>query len=81
MTFLNEGGWDRGVRMLGGLLLLGAGWGFASGTPGLVLMVLGTIALATGVSGWCPAYTACGLSTRKATTPTNCPDCDAGHHA
>jgi hypothetical protein len=65
MTFLNEGEWDRGVRMVGGLLLVGAGWLLASGTLGAVLMALGAISLVTGVAGWCPAYTAFGFSTKK----------------
>lgn len=78
MTFVNEGEWDRAVRLLAGILLVIAGWGFASGVPGNVLMGAGFIAMATGISGWCPAYTALGFSTRKLTTG-HCPNCEAEH--
>jgi hypothetical protein len=74
MTFLNEGDWDRTVRILGGILLLGVGWGFGAGAIGTVLIAIGAIALGTGLVGWCPAYTACGVSTRKAPAPA-CPNC------
>jgi hypothetical protein len=76
MTFANEGESDRGVRMLGGILLLAAGWGLASGALGLVLMAAGFVALATGIVGWCPAYRAFRISTRKAPAE-NCPKCTA----
>jgi hypothetical protein len=39
--------------------------GLASGWPGNALIAVGALALITGVAGWCPAYTACGISTRK----------------
>jgi hypothetical protein len=38
MTFINEGEWDRGVRLLVGMVLLAGGWGFASGVIGIVLI-------------------------------------------
>jgi hypothetical protein len=44
MTFLNEADWDRTVRILGGILLLGVGWGFATGVVGTVLIAVGLIA-------------------------------------
>jgi hypothetical protein len=65
MTFINEAEWDRGVRVVAGLFLLAAGWGLASGWLGNALIAVGALALITGVAGWCPAYTACGISTRK----------------
>jgi len=65
MTFINEAEWDRGVRLLIGILLLAGGWIFASGGVWFVLIAIGALALITGVAGWCPAYTACGISTRK----------------
>ena len=65
MTFINEAEWDRGVRLLVGISLLAGGWGFASGGLGLILVAVGALALITGVAGWCPAYSACGISTRK----------------
>jgi hypothetical protein len=67
MRFDNEGDWDRAGRIFGGILLLTAGWtGFASGTLGVVLMGVGLVALATGIVGWCPAYSVFGFSTKKA---------------
>ena len=48
MTFLNEGQADRTVRMLGGLLLLSAGWTLPFNVLGIVLVAVGAIALATG---------------------------------
>jgi DUF2892 family protein len=56
MNFANEGTWDRGVRMMGGILLLATVGGglVAAGTLGLVLSVVGFVVLATGLVGWCP---------------------------
>ncbi|HYU77902.1 MAG TPA: DUF2892 domain-containing protein [Vicinamibacterales bacterium] len=66
MKFANEGEWDRGVRMLSGVLLLYAGWsGVVPGALGIVLILVGVVALATGIVGWCPAYSLIGVSTRK----------------
>ena len=66
MNFANEGTWDRGGRAAVGILLIAAGWaGLVSGTLGLVLIAVGAVALGTGIVGWCPAYTVCGISTRK----------------
>src|ERR1035437_7070532 len=79
MRFANEGGWDRAVRMLGGIFVLYAGWaGFVSGAPGIVLIVAGSVALATGIVGWCPAYMAFGVSTRKVPAG-HCPNCEVAH--
>ena len=78
MTFLNEGEWDRGARVFGGVLLLGAGWAFASGTLGTAMIAIGAIALITGTAGWCPAYSVFGFSSRK-TSGSHCPNCDATH--
>ena len=79
MTFINEGEWDRGARLLVGLSLLAAGWGFASGGLGIVLIAIGALGLVTGIAGWCPAYTAFGVTTRKVATRP-CANCDAEHH-
>jgi DUF2892 family protein len=75
MTFLNEGEWDRGARVLGGVLLLGAGWSLVSGTLGMVLVGFGAVAIITGIAGWCPAYSVFGFSTRKVTSG-HCRNCD-----
>ena len=82
MNFANEGTWDRGVRMMGGVLLLAAVGGglVAAGTLGLVLSVVGFVVLATGLVGWCPAYTVFGIATRKGPAG-HCPNCDSGQRA
>lgn len=78
MTFLNESEWDRGARLLSGLVLLSAGWALSFNIVGIVLLAIGGIALATGIVGWCPAYTVFGRSTVK-TPPGHCPNCHAEH--
>jgi hypothetical protein len=54
----NEGGVDRAVRIVAGLVLLGlvfvgpkSMWGLAGG-----------VLLLTGLAGWCPLYALLGLS-------------------
>ena len=64
MLKVNEGSVDRALRVVLGLALLYLGWfGVVSGTPGLVLKVLGFVPLATGLVGWCPLYAVAGIST------------------
>ena len=55
----NEAGWDRMVRVLAGLVLVGLAATQTVGWWGW----LGIIPLATGAIGWCPLYTVLGLST------------------
>jgi len=55
----NEGGIDRIVRIVAGLVLLGL---MAMGTIGWGGW-LGVVPLATGLIGWCPAYTLLGMNT------------------
>lgn len=62
----NIGGLDRGIRIIGGVLLMVAAitgvfapWGW-----------IGVVPFLTGVLGWCPAYSlfgldSCPLSTKK----------------
>jgi hypothetical protein len=76
MTFLNESKSDRGTRMIGGVLLLAAAWALSWTAVAITLFAIGGILLATGLVGWCPAYTLFGLSTMK--TPADpCPNCGA----
>ena len=56
---INEGGIDRGVRVVAGLALLGL---MATGHIG-VWGWLGVVPLATGLIGWCPLYTVLGVNT------------------
>jgi hypothetical protein len=79
MRSLNEGQWDRSMRMLAGTVLLVAGWMMASNALGIALFATGAIALGTGIVGWCPAYTLFGISTAK-TPAGHCPNCDTEHH-
>lgn len=55
----NEGGIDRGVRIAAGLVLVALA---ATGTVGLWGWI-GVVPLATGLIGWCPAYTLLGINT------------------
>ncbi|MDO8447853.1 DUF2892 domain-containing protein [Rhodoferax sp.] len=55
----NEGGIDRVVRIVAGVVLLGL---MAMGTIGWWGW-LGIVPLATGLIGWCPAYTLLGMNT------------------
>lgn len=54
----NEGGIDRVLRILAGVVLLGL---MAMGTIGWWGW-LGIVPLATGLIGWCPLYTLLGLN-------------------
>jgi hypothetical protein len=55
----NEGSIDRGLRIAAGLALIALA---ATGTVGAWGFV-GVVPLATGLIGWCPAYTMLGIST------------------
>ena len=57
MKYVNEAGWDRIVRVIIGIVLLVLTFtGTVSGAFGTVLMVVGFVALLTGIIGVCPAY-------------------------
>lgn len=56
---VNEGGLDRGLRIVVGLVLIGLA---ATGTVGAWGWI-GAVPLATGLIGWCPAYSIFGMST------------------
>jgi Protein of unknown function (DUF2892) len=55
----NEGTIDRALRVLAGLVLIALA---ATGTVG-VWGWIGVVPLATGLIGWCPAYTLLGINT------------------
>lgn len=62
MFTTNEGGLDRAIRLLAGIVLLAlffmypqASWRYWT--------LIGIIPLATGLVGWCPLYSVFGLST------------------
>ena len=55
----NVGGWDRGLRIAVGLVLVGLA---ATGTVGWWGW-LGVVPLLTGLAGTCPAYSLLGMNT------------------
>ena len=57
MSYMNEAGWERVLRVVLGAALLFLGWGeVLTGGLGTFLKVIGFVPLATGVLGWCPIY-------------------------
>jgi hypothetical protein len=65
MTFMNEGMWDRIIRIVLAVALGYAAWVVWPGTAAMAFLVIGAIALVTGVVGWCPMYTLFRTSTKK----------------
>ena len=63
MKLLNESETDRAIRMLGSIACLPAGWDLASGLLQIAVIIIAVMAFATGILGWCPAYTVLGWST------------------
>jgi len=65
-TYRNLGHHERIIRIAMGLTLLAlSGFAILPGWMDLVLMVVGLIALLTGVIGYCPAWHAMGINTCK----------------
>lgn len=58
---VNVGGLDRAARITAGVTLVALA---ATGTVG-VWGWIGLVPIATGLSGWCPAYLPFGISTCK----------------
>lgn len=56
---INEGTLDRALRVIVGLVLVVLA---ATGTVGLWGWI-GLVPIATGLIGWCPAYTLLGINT------------------
>jgi hypothetical protein len=64
---INESGMDRVIRVVLGIVLLALSFGnVVTGGFGIVLIVLGAIALLTGVVGFCPLYSLLKINTKKA---------------
>ena len=62
----NVGGIERAFRVLVGLALLAIAFlHFATGTMAILAYIFGTIALATAVFAFCPAWTLFGINTSK----------------
>jgi hypothetical protein len=67
MSYINEAGWDRIVRIVLGIALLYLGWaGVVTGGLGVFLKVIGFVPLITGLVGWCPLYSIFKIRTNKA---------------
>ena len=62
---INEGGIDRGLRIIVGLVLIGLTLADKIGLWGWI----GVVPLVTGVVGWCPAYFLFGFKTCKLHKP------------
>ena len=62
----NVGMYDRVLRIVVGLALIGAAAGFYGPAYTTVWGWIGVIPVATALIGWCPAYTIFGISTCKA---------------
>lgn len=62
----NEGGLDRGVRIVLGIALIVLGLtGVFGGALAVVGYILGGLLVVTGAVGFCLAYAILGISTRK----------------
>lgn len=57
---INMGSVDRVLRIVAGLVIIGAGIAFKAWWG-----VIGVLLLATAALGFCPLYTLLGVSTRK----------------
>ncbi len=67
----NVGGLDRAARLIAGAVLLPVGL-LSPGTPyGLVMMVVGFLALFTGITRFCILYVPFGISTIRPQRPVS----------
>ena len=63
---VNESGMDRVLRVVVGIaLILLYLFGVVGGTLGIVLIIVGAIALITGLVGFCPLYSLLKIQTSK----------------
>ncbi len=66
MSYINESGRDRIIRVILGVVLLYLGWsGTVTGGLGTFMQFFGFVPLATGLVGWCPLYALFGFSTNR----------------
>ncbi len=66
MSFANEAGWDRVLRVIAGIVLLYLGFGgVLAGTAGTIAAIVGIVLLLTGLVGWCPLYSVLHLRTNR----------------
>ncbi len=69
---INEGMWDRTIRIVAGIALIYAArltWSdslmASPAVVSIVYLTIGLIALFTGFVGWCPMYSLFDVSTNK----------------
>jgi hypothetical protein len=67
---LNEASWDRVVRVILGVVLIGAGLIGVAGPFGWALAAVGLVLVVTGIVGWCPIYAGLGIGTKKSDVPS-----------
>lgn len=60
---INEGGLDRAVRIIAGLLLVGVALGLYGPEYQSIWGWIGIVPLITGIFGRCPAYSLLGINT------------------
>jgi hypothetical protein len=66
MSWRNLAPWDRALRIVLGLVLLGLGFsGVVEGVGGVALCILGWLPLVTGLLNWDPLYALLGTRTRR----------------
>jgi hypothetical protein len=63
----NESSLDRIIRVVAGIILAVLYFtGTVTGSLGIIFIVLGAVALLTGVVGFCPLYAVLKIKTNKA---------------
>ncbi len=66
MKFINQAGWDRILRVFGGIALIVLYFAdVLTGTLGIILAVAGGVFLVTGLAGWCPIYAMFRIRTNR----------------
>ena len=71
----NVGGWDRGIRLILGVLLFILGFvGVFRGTLAVIAYIVGAIALVTGLITFCPINALLGFNSRN---PSQSPEAGA----
>ncbi len=67
MNLANESGMDRIIRVVLGIVLIALAWGgVVTGGLSVAFIVIGAVALLTGVVGFCPAYYLLKIRTKRA---------------
>ena len=66
MKYINEAGWDRVLRTVFGLVLLILAFSkIITGGLGVLFIIVGIVALITGLVGVCPLYMLFKVRTKK----------------